>query len=478
MAVSHAMRSDVRTCPTRQNRNVPPPEPEPESNNGHPRRRIAVACARCRKRKIRCSGDPGNNAGCQNCRAAGADISACQFHRVGSYIPGPQNFNYPNRISSAPSMPTSSVYQSTSELTYGPFPKNFLSSRAYQSCYNPVGYGDETSADSYGYQPLPLPGTDIFGGFLGAVQEPARGWCGTNPKQSAPGDMYLEGPSAASYGSLQLPYLSSPPVTRHPTVTTDNMSAFSMNSLQSSLTSPSAPSHPALPSTHEHRHLPIPTSTRMHMNPSTELHLRAQPTSAVSTAHALSYSKASAMWNSEPTVHDNRPSASTAPAANQLLTAPDRKQSAISSLQESILSYIPIPNSGSDVSSNPSSSTVYTPSSLSGATPSSLDDKYPTSGVNTVNMTSSNRDEGLPRNDSNTSLAYYGTGSPSGKRNGGTDQPSQEGALVSGQRYAPLQPQTQHTSSSIEQIRRDSFDHHRSAPSHRTSASSLNDCRY
>lgn len=43
MAVSHAMRSDVRTCPTRQNRNVPPPEPEPESNNGHPRRRIAVA---------------------------------------------------------------------------------------------------------------------------------------------------------------------------------------------------------------------------------------------------------------------------------------------------------------------------------------------------------------------------------------------------------------------------------------------------
>lgn len=43
MAVSHAVRSDMRSCPTRQTRNVPPPDPDPESNNGQPRRRIAVA---------------------------------------------------------------------------------------------------------------------------------------------------------------------------------------------------------------------------------------------------------------------------------------------------------------------------------------------------------------------------------------------------------------------------------------------------
>ncbi|KAH7394546.1 hypothetical protein BKA66DRAFT_601175 [Pyrenochaeta sp. MPI-SDFR-AT-0127] len=51
---------------------------------GSARRRIAVACARCRKRKIRCSGDPGNGTGCTNCRQASLDPARCQFHRVGS----------------------------------------------------------------------------------------------------------------------------------------------------------------------------------------------------------------------------------------------------------------------------------------------------------------------------------------------------------------------------------------------------------
>ncbi|EUC46719.1 hypothetical protein COCMIDRAFT_92058 [Bipolaris oryzae ATCC 44560] len=53
---------------------------------GPVRRRIAVACARCRKRKIRCSGDPGNGTGCLNCRAAGVESIHCQFHRVGSDV--------------------------------------------------------------------------------------------------------------------------------------------------------------------------------------------------------------------------------------------------------------------------------------------------------------------------------------------------------------------------------------------------------
>ncbi|KAK7728542.1 hypothetical protein SLS57_002431 [Botryosphaeria dothidea] len=460
----------MRSCPTRQTRNVPPPDPDPESNNGQPRRRIAVACARCRKRKIRCSGDPGNNTGCQNCRAAGADISACQFHRVGSYVPGPPSFTYPNHLSSSPSISMSNVYQSHSgDYSYSPHPKGLLSTRSFQSCYNPVGYSDEPSADSYGYQPLPLPGNDVFGGVFSGAQESTRGWCGTNPKQSASSDMYLEGPSAASYGSLQLPYLSSTPVTRQPTVTADNLSAFSMNSLQSSLASPSAPPHPSLPSNLEHRHLPIPTSTRTQVNPSTEMHLRAQPTSAVSTAHALSYPKTSIMWSSDPTGQDGRQPTSSTTSASQIMTTLDGKTPAVSALQESVLNYIPIPANGSDASSNPGSSTVYTPSSLSGATPSSLD------GANV--QSSSNRDD-LPRNDSTTSLSYYGTDSSSGKCNIGTDQSSQEGALVSGQRYAPLPPQPQHTSSSLDQMRRDSFDHRRTAPSHRASISSLNERRF
>ncbi|USP79193.1 hypothetical protein yc1106_06467 [Curvularia clavata] len=57
---------------------------DPVIETGPARRRISVACARCRKRKIRCSGDPGNGSGCLNCRQAGVDPINCQFHRVGS----------------------------------------------------------------------------------------------------------------------------------------------------------------------------------------------------------------------------------------------------------------------------------------------------------------------------------------------------------------------------------------------------------
>lgn len=305
-----------------------------------------------------------------------------------------------------------------------------------------------------------------------------RSWNTMNQKQTVPSTMYLDEPSTASYSSLQLPYLNNTPVTRQPTVTADNMSAFSMNSLQSSLVSPSAP-HSSLPSSLENRHLPIPTATRMQAPPSTEMHLRAQPTSAVSTAHALSYTKASMAWNPESAVQDNRQNTSSAASACQLLSAPDAKSSAPSSLQESAgISYIPVANSSPDTSSNPSSSTVYTPSSLSGATPSSLDEKYSTSGSNAVQPSGANREDGLPRSDSTNSLAYYNTECSSGKRNASNEQSSQEGALVSGQRYAPLQPQTHHTSAGLDQLRRNSFDQHHAVPSHRTSVSSLNDRRF
>ncbi|KAK7928498.1 hypothetical protein PG985_005496 [Apiospora marii] len=37
-----------------------------ERDDDAPRRKVAVACGRCRKRKIRCSGDPGNGGPCSN----------------------------------------------------------------------------------------------------------------------------------------------------------------------------------------------------------------------------------------------------------------------------------------------------------------------------------------------------------------------------------------------------------------------------
>ncbi|TGZ77694.1 hypothetical protein EX30DRAFT_180777 [Ascodesmis nigricans] len=53
-------------------------------NGSQPRRRIPVACARCRKRKIRCTGDPGDNTGCANCKAARVSPGTCVFLRVSS----------------------------------------------------------------------------------------------------------------------------------------------------------------------------------------------------------------------------------------------------------------------------------------------------------------------------------------------------------------------------------------------------------
>ncbi|KAI1778505.1 hypothetical protein F4818DRAFT_303317 [Hypoxylon cercidicola] len=57
-------------------------EREVDSESSQPRKRIAVACGRCRKRKIRCSGDPGNGLPCSNCKNAGYE--PCLFLRVSS----------------------------------------------------------------------------------------------------------------------------------------------------------------------------------------------------------------------------------------------------------------------------------------------------------------------------------------------------------------------------------------------------------
>jgi hypothetical protein len=57
---------------------------DPPLESGPARRRISVACNRCRKRKIRCSGDPGNGKGCTICREAGMEASSCRFSRIGS----------------------------------------------------------------------------------------------------------------------------------------------------------------------------------------------------------------------------------------------------------------------------------------------------------------------------------------------------------------------------------------------------------
>ncbi|KAL9121554.1 MAG: hypothetical protein Q9187_001888 [Circinaria calcarea] len=66
----------------RINRQTTPHEAETDRGGNQNRRRIAVACSRCRKRKIKCSGDPGNGQNCQNCKNANTEPGVCQFLRV------------------------------------------------------------------------------------------------------------------------------------------------------------------------------------------------------------------------------------------------------------------------------------------------------------------------------------------------------------------------------------------------------------
>ncbi|KAL1647752.1 hypothetical protein SLS58_002553 [Diplodia intermedia] len=311
MAVSHAMRSDLRNCPTRQTRNLGPSDPDPESNGSHPRRRIAVA--------------------------------------VGSYVPRPNVYTYPNQISSTALSMNNMYHGQSSDYSYAPHPKSVVPARAY-SHYGPVGYSDDSSADSYAYQPLQVTGNDMLTtGYIGGAQEPMRSWSAMGQKQPASNAIYLDEPSTASYSNLQLPYLSTTPVTRQPTLAADNMSAFSMNSLQSSLASPPPPPHLPLPPSIEDRHLPVPTATRMQMTPSSALHLRTQQTSLASASNALSYSKSSAIaWNPDSAVQENRrPTPSVIPnglpsglSHGQLMSTPVIKAPASSSLQDSVFSGI------------------------------------------------------------------------------------------------------------------------------------------
>ncbi|EJT68527.1 hypothetical protein GGTG_13896 [Gaeumannomyces tritici R3-111a-1] len=48
--------------------------------SGPAHKRIAFACGRCHKRKVRCSGNPGDGSPCSNCESA--DPGTCQFPKA------------------------------------------------------------------------------------------------------------------------------------------------------------------------------------------------------------------------------------------------------------------------------------------------------------------------------------------------------------------------------------------------------------
>ncbi|KAI0390558.1 hypothetical protein F5Y17DRAFT_54394 [Xylariaceae sp. FL0594] len=117
-----------------------------------PRKRIAVACGRCRKRKIRCSGDPGNGGPCSNCK--NANHEPCLFLRVSSQetpFMKDSSGDYTYNLDAArpyahqtrgPVSPLSSLTQyaaATHDMTGGGAETSYRQSAAYPS-YSSKGY--------------------------------------------------------------------------------------------------------------------------------------------------------------------------------------------------------------------------------------------------------------------------------------------------------------------------------------------------
>ncbi|PVI08386.1 hypothetical protein DM02DRAFT_647753 [Periconia macrospinosa] len=124
-----------------------------EANNegGPARRRVPVACARCRKRKIRCSGDPGDASACGNCKAAGIDPSQCQFHRVGSGEATKviDKITYHNNAAVAMQM-----YEGGAESMYPRTPYPQLDTKSTYPSVWPASCAENTSpVDAYSLEP-------------------------------------------------------------------------------------------------------------------------------------------------------------------------------------------------------------------------------------------------------------------------------------------------------------------------------------
>ncbi|KAF2090980.1 hypothetical protein K490DRAFT_62310 [Saccharata proteae CBS 121410] len=445
--VSHAVRSGMRTCPvSRQSRHSDPaPEPETEAGNGQPRRRIAVA--------------------------------------VGSYVPGPPTiFTYAAGMQSTPNLSMGGMLQGQGGSYVGHYKAYSppLSSRSYGFNWG-LGYGDESPTDSYAYgYHSSMPAHDNIPTYYGS-SDSLRTWNVVNQKPVAPTPSYFLD-SDPPYNNS---YLGTP-ATRQPTVTTDSMSAFGMNSLQSSLPAPVSL---------EHRHLPIPTATRVQnpttfVNDVTSTRQRSSSSQALTSSNYNSnatYPKGSVSWVSENDNHQGTKRHDTAleAASSDIMPPPQTTKgaSATVNLQDAAnLGYSTITSSADNLPATNAvyaAPAVYAPSARTvsrSSTNSSSTAKYsdtyatPTASSTTLSSATAEDTGSLSRSNSSSNMYSFSAEPTIGKRRSfveGSDS-SQEGALVSGQRYAPLP--VQH-SASAEGLR-DTLERHQ-VPTHQSSLSNL-----
>ncbi|KAF2177678.1 hypothetical protein K469DRAFT_602568 [Zopfia rhizophila CBS 207.26] len=499
LTVSHASRLDPRGCPVsgpRSRGNMG--REEQTTENAQTRRRIAVACARCRKRKIRCSGDPGNGSGCQNCRSSGVDLSACQFHRVGSSdaVTVMQNVNWANAVGNLATVSNPNammpIYDATASSLYSrTFPSSHYPQANTKSLFPQtwtVPYSEEAS-------PVENYGPDQSAPYLSTQNDVANAygqsyrWNQTDQKTLHNGhNAYLEHEAAitSSYTPSRLPYISTSNV--RPTVTTEGLSPLNMTALQSTL--PIAlPERPLqrqiqIPeNTVPPRHLPIlpPPPSQPIRNPVDEFQDRALRSSQVASGSSMNtngaYAKAAMAWNVETAGSDAHGHTSVESASAEIATLPisSKDYASATNVTEGVLGYIPATAS---VTEEPAPSTVtpllnFSTSTLLETIPAPATSANYSNFRNYALPTSSSAEtlSLLTRQSSSTNLYSFSTDSTS-KRSSLGDASSKT-TLVSGQQYTPLcQPETQHTAS-LEALRPQPFESQR-VPTHHASMSNLN----
>ncbi|KAF2808378.1 uncharacterized protein BDZ99DRAFT_54468 [Mytilinidion resinicola] len=477
--VSNSTRLDFRGCPiTSRHRGTSIRDLEGEQGSGQPRRRIAVACARCRKRKIRCSGDPGNGLGCENCRGAGADITQCQFNRVGSgdafsvmNLAG----NIPTQFSST--IPTGNSHQNGMIPIYSAPPPTYHQAyptsqypsgntkSAYSQPWSSIPFADDSPVESYGLtNSASLMGPESMSSVYTAPESSLR-WSQMSQKSMPNGTgVYLDQDTpATTYATNGVPYLTT---MIRPAVTTEPFSPLNMTSLNSTL-----------PVALTDRQLPIPQATRSLPTAVVDQnHTRAFPAAqgpiTTTVSSNGSYTKAAMPWSTEGSIARGRPSSITSSSSGDIISpTPSKPYMAAASAPEPVLGYhVADANSPepSPTSTAPSMSYSSTSSSDSTMPATSLSTGYSLMRQQTLPVCTSS-EMALSRQDSCPNLYSFSV-EQSSRHNSSGEVTATEGTLVNGQRYAPLS-QPQHATS-MESLRRDSFEH-RTSLTHRASVSGV-----
>ncbi|KAI2465395.1 hypothetical protein F4781DRAFT_424813 [Annulohypoxylon bovei var. microspora] len=201
-------------------------------SESQPRKRIAVACGRCRKRKIRCSGDPGNGLPCTNCKNAGYE--PCLFLRVSSTethlrndgndfgynLEAARHYSNQSRVSASQ---LSSISEYPADISGGDV---ITSYRQNQYQYGGKGYYSGLSGWTNGYQ------DDVDYGLnypYPILSQDSSHMVQSYGRYSSGKPVYVDPETPPySYGSL----------VHRPAVSSDSPTGFSLSGMAASLPSP------------------------------------------------------------------------------------------------------------------------------------------------------------------------------------------------------------------------------------------------